>query len=272
MIKITTKSTNTSLSLQIIKGSPKQRNKMASRISRQFYTKLLSVSNSNSCSIKDFCENLNKLLHNKINFGIFKQENPKYKGSIKHNITGTTCNSNGIISLLIDGYKIFLPLDKNGQNITNKFTAIHEARHLFDHVFNPKTNQYRLQNLYGKIDFESKKDYLSDMFLDKLDNPVNMKKFEKSVRELTETMPDDITIDALQTIRNRLKSEINAYGDEMRSMAKGLGLFYNLPEIIITKIFLNDNAKFKQKLKFANALLKEKLESARSTHRQSLNF
>lgn len=272
MIKIRTKTKNTSLPLSQIKGSTKQRNKMAANMSRQFYTKLLSVSDGKSCSIENFCKNLNKLLNNKINFKIFKQENSKYKGNIQHNILGLKYGSDSSINLLIDGYKIFLPLDKNEQNITNIFTAIHEVRHLFDHVFNPKTNQHRLQNLYNKIDFETKKDNLTDMFLNYLDNPVKMKTFKKLVREKTDALPADITIDALQSIRNSLKSEINAYRDEIKCMAKGFGMWKNSFDIINIKLFLLQNAKFKSKLKFANKLLKEKLQNYRSANSASLNF
>ena len=271
MIKIRTKTKNTSLPLSQIKGSTKQRNKMAANMSRQFYTKLLSVSDGKSCSIENFCKNLNKLLNNKINFKIFKQENSKYKGNIQHNILGLKYGSDSSINLLIDGYKIFLPLDKNEQNITNIFTAIHEVRHLFDHVFNPKTNQYRL-HLYNKIDFEAKKDNLTDMFLDNLDNPVNMKTLKKLIRETIDTLPDDITIDALQSIRNHLKTEINAYGDEIKCMSKGFGMWKNSFDIINIKLFLLQNAKFKSKLKFANKLLKEKLQNYRSANSASLNF
>ncbi len=272
MIKIRTKTKNTSLPLSQIKGSTKQRNKMAANMSRQFYTKLLSVSDGKSCSIENFCKNLNKLLNNKINFKIFKQENSKYKGNIQHNILGLKYGSDSSINLLIDGYKIFLPLDKNEQNITNIFTAIHEVRHLFDHVFNPKTNQHRLQNLYNKIDFETKKDNLTDMFLNYLDNPVKMKTFKKLVREKTDALPADITIDALQSIRNHLKTEINAYGDEIKCMSKGFGMWKNSFDIINIKLFLLQNAKFKSKLKFANKLLKEKLQNYRSANSASLNF
>ena len=239
---------------------------MAANMSRQFYTKLLSVSDGKSCSIENFCKNLNKLLNNKINFKIFKQENSKYKGNIQHNILGLKYGSDSSINLLIDGYKIFLPLDKNEQNITNIFTAIHEVRHLFDHVFNPKTNQHRLQNLYNKIDFETKKDNLTDMFLNYLDNPVKMKTFKKLVREKTDALPADITIDALQSIRNHLKTEINAYGDEIKCMSKGFGMWKNSFDIINIKLFLLQNAKFKSKLKFANKLLKEKLITNRKLH------
>ncbi len=272
MIKIRTKTKNTSLPLSQIKGSTKQRNKMAANMSRQFYTKLLSVSDGKSCSIENFCKNLNKLLNNKINFKIFKQENSKYKGNIQHNILGLKYGSDSSINLLIDGYKIFLPLDKNEHNITNIFTAIHEVRHLFDHVFNPKTNQHRLQNLYNKIDFETKKDNLTDMFLNYLDNPVKMKTFKKLVREKTDALPADITIDALQSIRNHLKTEINAYGDEIKCMSKGFGMWKNSFDIINIKLFLLQNAKFKSKLKFANKLLKEKLQNYRSANSASLNF
>lgn len=265
MIKIRTKTKNTSLPLAQIKGSTKQRNKMAANMSRQFYTKLLSVSDGKSCSIENFCENLNQLLNNKINFKILKQSNSKYKGGIQHNILGLKYDSDSSINLLIDGYKIFLPLDKNEQNITNIFTAIHEVRHLFDHVFNPKTNQYRL-HLYNKIDFEAKKDNLTDMFLDNLDNPVNMKTLKKLIRETIDTLPDDITIDALQSIRNHLKAEINAYGDEIKCMSKGFGMWKNTFDIINIKLFLLQNAKFKSKLKFANKLLKEKLITNRKLH------
>lgn len=271
MIKIITRTQNTSLPFSIIKGSAQKRNKTADALSKQFYTKLLSASDDKSCTLEIFNVLLNNLLQNIINFKVLRKTNPKYRGTIKHNVTGTECDDNGIISLLVDGFKIFLPLDKNGKNITNKFCAIHEARHLFDAVCNPKTNQFRLQNLYEKIDFEAQKDNISKLFLDTLDNPIRMKDFKSSVRKLIEDMPDTISIDCLQTIRNSLKSEINAYGDEIKSMAKGSGLFYNLREILTIKLFLHQNAKFKQKLKFANKLLKEKLTNARNNHRMSLN-
>ncbi len=271
MIKIITITKNTSLPFSTIKGSAQKRNKTAAGLSKQFYTKLLSASNDKSCALEIFNDYLNNLLQNKIKFKVFPNVNHRYKGTIQRNIVGAEYDPKGTIRLLLEGFKIFLPLDKNGKNITNKFCAIHEARHLFDSACNPKTNQFRLQNLYEKIDFEAQKDNISNMFLDSLDKHVRMKDFKNSVRKLIKDMPDLISIDCLQTIRNSLKSEINAYGDEIKSMAKGAGIFYNLPEIITIKVFLHQNAKFKQKLQFANKLLKEKLANERKNHKALLN-
>ena len=54
-------------------------------------------------------------------------------------------------------------------------------------------------------------------------------------------------------------------------MKKGFGYFKNFERIIYLEISLKQKAKFPQKLKFINRLLREKLASIRSANKELLN-
>ena len=51
----------------------------------------------------------------KIKFKVFPNVNHRYKGTIQRNIVGAEYDPKGTIRLLLEGFKIFLPLDKNGK-------------------------------------------------------------------------------------------------------------------------------------------------------------
>ena len=274
MFKIITKTVNTTLPLYFIKGSTKQRNQMASNMSKKLYNEVKQHSNSTSCTIENFTNSLNKILNNKINFNIFPNDDPITSAKIKFNITGHKIDfSNNRFNIFVDGYNMYLPLDTEQKIIKNKYTAFHEVRHMFDHIFNPKTCIYRLNNMDGVNGeyLETKRAEIFDMFVYNLDQPVYMQKKKKTIIQKMNELPDRISIDILQDIRNHLKSEINAYNDEIKFMTKGLGIIKNFSEIKTNKLFLNKFAKFKSKLKFANNLLGEKIKTCRLKHKKSLN-
>lgn len=116
------------------------------------------------------------------------------------------------------GYDIYLPLNRSG-NITDKNIAIHESRHLFDRLCNPKYNVTRLSHLLtdeNKKDITKKTlDYLVDtqFFNVPLFENLEMNIFQKRALKKLEQFSNADKIRILQTARYKVISELNAYTD-----------------------------------------------------------
>lgn len=241
------------LPFSIVKGSVKSRKIMAEKQFKNFYKEINHYWNGKYCSVDILRETLDKQLYpNKINYVILNEENQKFAGSHGCSVK-VTPGENGELNLNHTGYKFLLPLDSTKNNILNKYTALHEARHFFDHLYNPK---YSLIRCGKSINHEqSKEDYekLHELFLTDLNKPIKMKSFKKDTEIILKRIPNDVLIDGLQNIRNALQTEINAYKEEIKCLMKD----YKFLDALILKLFLNTNCKFKAKLKYTNQKLKE---------------
>lgn len=131
------------LPFSIVKCSVKSRKIMAEKQFKNFYKEINHYWNGKYCSVDILRETLDKQLSpNKINYVILNEENQKFAGSHGCSVK-VTPGENGEINLNHTGYKFLLPLDSTKNNILNKYTALHEARHFFDHLYNPKYSLIR---------------------------------------------------------------------------------------------------------------------------------
>ncbi len=268
MIKITNKITqNAKLPYEICKGSEKDRNKLAHQMFIKFCKELDKDAIDSVCSADGFVNSINSILEpHKINFKLTNSENTKSYGTLTTQYSTLTDGKNIIIQS--DGFEIQVPLCEDNQIIIDKYCAAHEVRHLLDHILNPKITTWRFHNQINHPQYMDTIDEINKKFLIEFDNPVNIKKLKSDTREQFSKLPDEISIEVLQRMRHQLKSEINAYNDEIIYLKKGFGYIKNLLQIKLIKNFLKNNAKFQQKLDFINELLREKLINARNTNKE----
>ncbi len=116
------------------------------------------------------------------------------------------------------GYKLYLPINKKGI-ITNKDVVVHESRHLFDYLCNPKYASPRLsyltkdenekQKLEKTLDYLTYKQFFNIPLLENFELSIYKKKAIKLLESYSNT--DKIRI--LQQVRYYIASELNAYTD-----------------------------------------------------------
>lgn len=259
--------------LSVCRGTERQRYAKAQRCSDKLKEKLEDISNGKRCSVEKFKEALNSVLgENKIVYEIIDFKKKKTAGKLLIGRDGEEItlppDANGRVFTIkncsCDGHILCLPLTKDKKYIKNKFVALHEARHLFDYVYNPKMLVERYINA-GDSAPESVKAYnnivsLADYIPRFPYIPINIKNFKKSVSENLKILDDDMAIDALQNARNSLKTERNAYIDDFIYMRKHplQTLVYLLDESIQIM-----SSRFQKRLDVINELLKERLQKAR---------
>lgn len=263
------------LPLAMIKGSPAQRNKLAKSYTAQLVEGLEKVSDKKQCKVSDFIGLINEIIHPaKINinvkevgkqwgFGTYKGgsigPDVTYENNIKQigNVVIESTHKN------INGYEINLPLSKDKTIIKDKFTALHEARHLFDYICNPKTiDSKTLQVLDDEKKVEAflgvHKEFVRDMNL--------LGGLRERAAEKLNQLSDNEAIDCLQYTRRTLKTEINAYSDALNYMRK-----YPVRNFFM----INGNNEFMlthnypKRLKLANEMLAERIKQARE-HNKTL--
>lgn len=171
------------------------------------------------------------------------------------------------MTALLEGFEMRLPLDKSGRVITQKVTAIHETRHLFDHLCSPKISVFRSHKAVayppdGDVMYQK----VFNKFMNIPDEKIDLMKFRKEISEELEKLPNDLKIELLIDVRNNLKSEINAYSQEIRFLMGNP--IKNFIKILSSRNTLKNNAGFEKKLKIANTLLKETISKVRSEMRK----
>lgn len=240
---------------------------IAGQLSSDFFAELDKHSYKQCCTVDDFKASLKKVLAPyKAEFNVKQEPFSDFKGTLNpyFSIEGI---DNKTTKMTCCGFEFRLPLDDEGGIITDKYCASHEARHFFDHLFNPKMNLTRFTNQYNNKSFDNNINKIRDMFFIDFEEPVFMKLFKSEVRKELEPVSDEIAIDVLQKIRYQLKTEINAYSDEMKFLKKGSGRIKNFFQISRLKNFLSNYAKFEKKLKFTNTLLQERLTNVRTKYK-----
>ena len=253
------------------RGTVQARQELASQYTKKFIEELDKNCKRNSCSVDNFTNALNNTLgENKINFSVEKLTNPHSAGAIERDFTSHT-NMTNICGLnftdtesAVTGYVFYFPLKNKNTVIKNKCTAIHEVRHFFDYICNPKTINMRSNKLLYETKRLNEFNNIYHSFLNEYPSILPSKIFNMLMKKKINRMPKEDAIDVLQTIRNALKTELNAYGEELnyckKEPVKNISTIASIWDIMIAM-------KFKQKLSFAEEMLAEKLKETRNiTH------
>ncbi len=260
------------LPFSVIRGTEAQRYKKAQEYSDKLAEKLNKISDKKSCSTIDFVKSLKSVLepHN-INFRIKQKAVDNTAANIQRELDYDKeykILGNSIIEKTdadIVGYNINLKLQNRGMVLTEKANALHEARHLFDYICNPKTIQFRsFKFLYDEQTLANYKQTYDLMVNDYLPFRT-MKSMKKEVKLNLSKMSNADGIDTLQSIRRGLKTEKNAYNDCGKFM-KQHPLKY-LFDILAYGDYVRA-MRFDKKLEFVNALLSEKLNAERDVLKQ----
>lgn len=275
------------LPLSVSRGTERQRFKKAKKYSNRLRKLLDKNSNGKECTLEKFKEALDKTLgEHHIDYRIDRNVSEKAAAQIGFETGGKYLEweQEGFHFKTIDmsrsRYVLFLELDKTGKIIKNKYSALHEARHLFDHIFNPKTVtnrtcKYEVSPSSTKPAFDGGKKELfydaQNTFSDFLSNrQLKATEFKELAKEKLEKLDDEMAIDVLQISRDTLKTEISAYRDTLiylfRHPIKNRKDFRSIFKVI-RKI------ESQKRLKTANELLRERLQIAREniqTEREQL--
>ena len=255
------------LPLRVCRGSVAQRDNLASQYSAKFMQEIDKVSDKKTCSPDGFITALNNTLgENSIGFGVIPLENPLYAGSLER-VCDIDSKVNSVGGVLVEdtfstiaGYNFHFPVKKEGKLNINKSTAVHESRHLFDYICNPKTINFPSFYIIHKE--ERLKDFHSvyNDFVENCYPYTTMKSFKKYMAKQINKMPREDAIAVLQCSRNSMKSELNSYNDELKYLKqnplKNLSSIYEIHKFLF---FM----KYKDKISFANEMLKTKLKEAR---------
>lgn len=256
------------LPLSVCRGSERERFELAQRYSDMLSEHLDKCSKNDSCSVDDFTQGISNILgKNKIKFVINRNHSVISRGSLgrKTSSESFTYSLGDIFythsTTNIEGYNFELPLSKDKTRIKSKEVAIHEARHFFDHVCNPKLTDFRTLKLVHDDEAIKLNRRVYERF-------VGMSAFvpkcvlKKLVEHDLNKMNDEHAIEALQTVRATLKTEINAYNDGIKYLKKKpvKNMF-----AILNTADIKYSCKYEQKLKLANELLAQRLKLARES-------
>lgn len=260
------------LPLSTVRGSVKERYALSDKYTNQLRAGLDKLSDTKKCKVEDFKNLINEILKpNKINISIAPLKDHWQFGMIKGGSISVDADYQNKITQLGNvviesthksnkGYTIKLPLSKNDTIINDKYSAFHEARHLFDYVCNPKTidsNLFRVADSEEKVNayVNTYKAFIADT------NILGGRKLIKSIAtENLSKLSDEEAIGCLQNIRHTLKTEINAYCDTANYMReKPLTNFMNIYGGNEFMMFHN----YPKRLKLANQMLAEHLKQAR---------
>lgn len=255
------------LPLSVNNGNVSQRERLASSYSEKLKQQLRNISDGDECSVQQFREAFDNVLGgHKIGLKIEPQLKPGYHGSlgVDLDVNSSMAECNNLMIERVDskiiGYVMYLPLNEDRTIIKNKYTALHESRHLFDHICNPKTINLRsCRFIYD----DKKSDLFSEIhggFAEDYAPLLQHSKFKDNIKQKLQSYTAEEAIDVLQASRNSIKTEMNAYRDELNFLKEKP--LYNLDALINCWIFLK-GMNYNKKLKFANELLADKIKSAR---------
>lgn len=267
MIKVTnTLSPSARLPLERIRGTEKQRFKQAELLSQKLVETLEPDTNGKRLNMLKFINGIEKILApNKILCYITKAPE-NFDGTIRRPLQYDKYTPE--VKTSVSNYEITLPA--NGKNqITNKYTAYHQAKHLFDFLFNPKIAKFRLEGEYNTFVtpfLENKRNEFEKLLFNFGKRPKKSEIIQQA-RKLTKEMPNEFAIDQFQSMRNVLKSEISTHKQE---------LAYLLKEPIQNRKAILNNIKIKPKMKeslnILNKLLKNRIAHVRHQNKRHVDW
>lgn len=161
-----------------------------------------------------------------------------------------------------------MTLPTNGKNqITNKYTAYHQAKHLFDFLFNPKIAKFRLKGEYNSFvtHFIENKKMEFEKLLFNFNKRQKKSEIIQQARKLTKEIPDELAIDEFQSMRNVLKSEISTHKQDLAYLLKKP--FQNRKAILNN---IRIKPKMKESLNILNELLKNRIAQVRIKNKRQV--
>ncbi len=247
------------LPLKYSMGTEKQRFELATQLEKRFLKELNSSRFTSKCSIGKFTKTLRKILSPfDIDFIIEKNTNELVMGSMGYLFN--YYKKGNTIQADLEGYTLKLPINKT--NITDKYTALHEVRHLFDHICNPKLNTLIRRSKYYN-DEELDKiilDIKNSIIYKSLDLD-DWASFEKEVKTKLSKVSSEDAINVLQIARSHFKTEINAYESLKQYLRENP--IKNFSELLSLKSHLKNKGMYVEKLNFVNKLLKDEFKKVR---------
>lgn len=278
----------------VLKGSESQRFAKAKQMT-DLMRKKMDIIDENIWSV----DNLEKVLNNftseyDINYKIVPERDPYYGGSLSPNyeIKNTDVSKffkekfgvelpnkpifkTPFIHINLDSFDIKMNLSNDNKLIEDKYAAIHEVRHFFDHLFNPKMSNYRSADIFKytppmKYIYSDEYKYILDKFMNPLEKKDSMKEFKREIEHHMRVFPIDLRITLLQCIRSHLKLENNAYIQQLKAYSLDAIKYFDLRGIIDMISFIRRDMRFNEKLKFVNKYLKECVEFERSNNKSRI--
>ena len=265
MVKVTnTLLPGAKLPLERIRGTERQRFKQAELLNKKLIEVLEPSTNGKHLNILKFTNEIEKILApDKILFYITKAPE-NFNGTIRRVLQYDKYTPE--VKTSIPNYEITLPT--NGKNqITNKYSAYHQAKHLFDFLFNPKIAKFRLKGEYNSFvtPFIENKKMKFEKLLFNFDKRQKKGEIIQQARKLTKEMPDEFAIDEFQSMRNVLKSEISTHKQDLSYLLKKP--FQNRKAILNN---IRIKPKMKESLNILNELLKNRIAQVRIKNKRQV--
>ena len=265
MVKVTnTLLPSAKLPLERIRGTEKQRFKQAELLNKKLIEVLEPSTNGKHLNMLKFTNEIEKILApDKILFYITKAPE-NFNGTIRRVLQYDKYTPE--VRTSIPNYEMTLPT--NGKNqITNKYSAYHQAKHLFDFLFNPKIAKFRLKGEYNSFvtPFIENKKMKFEKLLFNFDKRQKKSEIIQQARKLTKEMPDEFAIDEFQSMRNVLKSEISTHKQDLAYLLKKP--FQNRKAILNN---IRIKHKMKESLNILNELLKNRIAQVRIKNKQQV--
>lgn len=265
MVKVTnTLLPSAKLPLERIRGTERQRFKQAELLNKKLIEVLEPSTNGKHLNMLKFTNEIEKILApDKILFYITKAPE-NFNGTIRRVLQYDKYTPE--VKTSIPNYEMTLPT--NGKNqITNKYTAYHQAKHLFDFLFNPKITKFRLKGEYSSFvtPFIENKKMKFEKLLFNFNKRQKKSEIIQQARKLTKEIPDELAIDEFQSMRNVLKSEISTHKQDLAYLLKKP--FQNRKAILNN---IRIKLKMKESLNILNELLKNRIAQVRIKNKRQV--
>lgn len=265
MVKVTnTLLPSAKLPLERIRGTERQRFKQAELLNKKLIEVLEPSTNGKHLNMLKFTNEIEKILApDKILFYITKAPE-NFDGTIRRVLQYDKYTPE--VKTCIPNYEMTLPT--NGKNqITNKYTAYHQAKHLFDFLFNPKIAKFRLKGEYSSFvtPFIENKKMKFEKLLFNFNKRQKKSEIIQQARKLTKEIPDELAIDEFQSMRNVLKSKISTHKQDLAYLLKKP--FQNRKAILNN---IRIKPKMKESLNILNELLKNRIAQVRIKNKRQV--
>lgn len=245
------------LPISAIRGSGRQREILSDQYFKDFCRRISVKLNSDSISTDEIKNAFIQTIPHKIGIQ-FRNIGKKYWDS-NYAYEGTTTSMIRGKNKKVSGYVVMLPLDDSNKclKLENLNILLHEMKHIYNYITNPKMLNAGLYTPQKLIDFYDEKIYPR--------NEIKLEKLAERTTNAIKRRPYYTQVDFLQYCRYELKNEISAFNAEK---------YYNElqkehPETIKRKRFFNDIEFFqmREKLSIIKNLLKKELSKLREENK-----